>query len=83
MSALEELFQQMNGVPIKLVRLHQLLSTLGKMIVPPGVSQWNLCVDSNTPYAQGNWIPVVPENYTCLISFRVTNENGFLKVEEI
>lgn len=78
-----ELFPPATALAANDLRRMHLLNSLGRMVIPKGVTKWHLCTDSTAPCAQASWIPVIPENYTCLASFEVENNDGFVKVREI
>lgn len=68
---------------IKALRHAHLQSTLGRMVIPTGVSKWYLVTDSTMAGAQAIWSPVPSEGWHCLAAFEVTNVDGMVKVDEI
>jgi hypothetical protein len=65
------------------LRYEHLFSTLGKIVIPQGRSEWHLVTDSPTPGAAAVWMPTTPDGFTVLASFEVIHENGRVKVAEI
>ena len=78
-----ELIEECFGIPQGKLHYLCLLTTLGRVVIPQGRTEWHLVTDSPTPMASAFWQPHIPEGFNCLASFAVVNEGGRVTIAEI